>query len=177
MPMGRFTIFAAGLLLALVAGTASAGDYRHRYHDDGGYDAYRQLQLGAGIGVSRHTGYRDYGYRQAYRHHAYRHHAYAGHDNSHDRRLSRTGVHIGVGIGITRRRDIGHRRVEPHYVDRSVRRHYVRQQHVRDPYADRTRFCRHEYRYKGHRKVKVKRCIYVRNDLLGVYAGDGWVRH
>ena len=44
-------------------------------------------------------------------------------------------------------------------------------------YANRTRFCRIEKRGHGWHAKKVRRCIYVRNDLLGNYAGGGWRRH
>ena len=43
-------------------------------------------------------------------------------------------------------------------------------------YANRTRFCRIEKRGSGWHKRKVRRCVYVRNDLLGAYRGGGWSR-
>ena len=64
-------------------------------------------------------------------------------------------------------------------MDNIAHRHQSQQRYGHDPYANRTEFCRFEYRTKAysHRKVKVKRCIHVRNDLLGVYLADGWSRH
>ena len=46
-----------------------------------------------------------------------------------------------------------------------------------DPYAGRTEFCRESVEKRGHgwgkKKVKVRRCVWVRNDLVPNYRADG----
>lgn len=59
---------------------------------------------------------------------------------------------------------------------RATRRVY--QEPVYDRYAGRTEFCRETIEKRGHgwgrKKVKVRRCIWVRNDLVPNHRADGW---
>lgn len=83
----------------------------------------------------------------------------------------------------------------PRYVDRGYRnrykhthRRYRKKNHTRrynrrvyrDRYAGRTEFCREHIERRGQgwgsKKVKVRRCIWVRNDLVPNYAEGGYVR-
>ena len=102
----------------------------------------------------------------------------------HPRRHARHGVHRKL----RRHHRRAHRRVlrQRHYGERRSfkRRSSQRWGHKRyrhgewgpHRYANRTRFCRIEKRGHGWHAKKVRRCIYVRNDLLGVYEGGGWHR-
>lgn len=63
---------------------------------------------------------------------------------------------------------------------RTVRRHHKKRYQrpvYRDRLAGRTEFCREHIERRGHdwgsRKVKVRRCIWVRNDLVPNYAEGG----
>ncbi len=143
------SIAAGAFALLVAAGTAQAGDYSH----DRSYDTYRMQQVGNGVGYD---------------------------STSHHR--SRVGVELSFGRTSQSRTSHYDR---PRYRDgyrsdyQPVERYHTQERYVADPYANRTEFCRYEYRAKGYgyRKVKVKRCVHVRNDLLGVYLADGWSRH
>ncbi len=133
---------------ALFAVATPAQAGDHAHSYNDGYDNYRTQQVGGGVGYDRYVHHR-----------------------------TRVGVELSVGANHHYERP-GYRdsyRTAPHRQVRHPRKH----RYVADPYANRTEFCRFEYRIKAYsgRKVKVKRCIHVRNDLLGVYLADGWSRH
>lgn len=67
------------------------------------------------------------------------------------------------------RRHHAHRRHFKRRHHRTVRRHRVVRQHRS---IGRTQFCRNHIEYRGHQKVKVHRCIWVRNDLVPNYRAD-----
>ena len=136
------------------------------------------LVAGSTAASSAHdTGYRNPAYERAqpgdYRYrHRHRHRRGFGVGVGAGVRFGHAEIGIGVGAGIR-----SHRRYRGRHGHRHGGYRGYRVREIGPSYrlggAPRTRFCRKEWR--GHRKVK--RCILVRNDLLGRYVADGWSRH
>ncbi len=75
------------------------------------------------------------------------------------------------------------RRYNGHRHQRKVRRHHrhyrehrSHRRYARPTFHNRTKYCRDEVRWIGHGQG-IRRCVWVRNDLIHRYEGRGYYRH